>query len=242
MEVANDTQTSPTTPDVRSAAFDELRTLEADGSIEARLELQRRAGVWQVFIGGSVRLRDCTLETFKAESKQQHAVRDGAAGFADRVGTLKHDGIGALFYGRVGTGKDHLAVSILRIAIKEHGHTAVRINGPEWFGELRDRIDTDSPERAMVSRLTSPDWLLISDPLPPLGRLTEHQASWLYRIMDIRQASGRPTIVTCNVNDGTEGIDRLGAATWDRIRFRAWVFPCDWASHRQPARVIGREP
>ena len=39
--------------------------------------------------------------------------------------------------------------------------------------------------------------------------------------------------------DSAEWWSKVGAATWDRIRNRAWVWECNWPSERRPAKYFG---
>jgi DNA replication protein DnaC len=137
-----------------------------------------------------------------------------------------------------------LAISICRRAIEQHGLTALRINGSDWFGDLRNAIDDENAasEKSMLHKLGAPDLLLVSDPLPPIGNLSQHQATMLYRLVERRYFAGKITIVTVNVADDSEAESRMGVPTWDRLKHRAWVVRCYWESHRQPSRVIGVAP
>lgn len=145
---------------------------------------------------------------------------------------------GLVCFGPVGTGKDHLAFAAVRQAMIEHGATATWRNGRDLFGEVRDRIGEDRPERGIVTALETPDVLIISDPLPPIGDLSPHQADMLYRIVENRYAAGRITVVTLNVSDDDEADRRLGVATWDRLCHGAWKIAFKWASYRKPSREL----
>lgn len=178
-----------------------------------------------------------TFAGYVASCPEQGKALAAAREFAESIADRLAGGTGALFYGPVGTGKDHLALCILRAAISA-GHSVERIIGQEWFGKVRDAMDSDTTERSLVDSLVKPDWLLISDPLPPFGALTQHQACMLFRVVDERSECGRPTITTVNVPDGKTAAERMGESTWDRLKAGAWVFPCNWSSHRQPARIV----
>lgn len=174
-----------------------------------------------------------TLDTFACSLPAQREIVDGLRQWVtlDPLPSL-------LIYGPVGTGKDHLAVAVCRSLIGQ-GKTVKRINGPEWFGELRDNIDRDRLEADALRPLVAPDLLLLSDPLPPIGRLSDYQAAMLYRLVEARYTAGRAMVTTINVAGREEADSRMGAPVWDRLKDGAWVVKCHWPSHRKPAKFLG---
>lgn len=144
-----------------------------------------------------------------------------------------------MLFGPVGTGKDHLAVGVLAAAVGAD-LSVDAINGQDWYGQLRDRIsDRESDtEASFIASLVRPDVLLISDPLPTIGVLTQHQATMLYRVVDDRYSRCKATVVTLNVENADEAEQAIGATTWDRLCSGAWIVSCRWASARKPLRVV----
>lgn len=215
-------------------APDDFAAVEA---AEAKLAEHRRLceirGRAAELVGAAgARYRDCTFDNFRCEDKQQVAV---VKALREYVASDCSDSV--ILYGPVGTGKDHLAFAICRHAIKT-GKTVRWINGQTWFGMVRDAMDTERPEASLVSALAGPDVLCLSDPLPPIGTLTQHQATMLYRVVDGRYARGVATICTINVADNDEADARLGAATWDRLCHGAWKMRCEWDTFRKPTREV----
>lgn len=208
----------------------------ADERETQRAELRRRQDLFQrwkelLFAAGN-RYRDCTLENFEANGIKQQAIVNMlreyiAADCPENV----------VLYGPVGTGKDHLAFAICRSAIKA-GKTVRWVNGQSWFGIVRDAMDTDRSEASLIADLARPELLCLSDPLPPVGVLTQFQATMLYRLVDARYSRGVPTICTVNVGSDSEADERMGAATWDRLCHDSWKLHCNWPSHRKPVREI----
>jgi DNA replication protein DnaC len=187
-------------------------------------ELKRSAGD---------RYRFCTLENFETARPQQGKVIKALYDYldADFPGSV-------ILYGPVGTGKDHLAFAVCFAAVKS-GRTVKWINGQNFFGTVRDAMDTDRSESSIIADLVRPNLLCLSDPLPPVGALTQHQATMLYRLVDARYSKGVPTICTVNVASDTEADERMGAATWDRLCHDAYKIACNWPTYRKPAKQIG---
>lgn len=199
-----------------------------------RAELRRKAEMRQRFhdllIAAGQRYRECTLDSFACASPQQQKIVSIL-----REYVAKDCPEGLILFGPVGTGKDHLAFAVCREALRA-GKTLAWINGQKWFGIVRDAMDTDRSERSLIDELKRPELLCLSDPLPPVGPLTQFQATMLYRLIDARYANGKPTICTINVASDQEADERMGAATWDRLTDGAYKLSCNWPSHRKASR------
>ena len=177
------------------------------------------------------RYRDKTSDQRKAKS----AVVEWWQSFPERLERRE----GMVLYGPVGTGKDHLAFGAVAAAVMEFGCSAAYRNGRDLMAEMRDRIGGSRHESSLIDGLAIPDVLIVSDPLPVRGELSDFQADFLYRLIDARSASGLVTVCTLNVADDEEADRRLGAATWDRLCDKAWKIACFWQSYRQPVRKVG---
>ena len=147
-------------------------------------------------------------------------------------------GEGLLLWGPVGTGKDHLALAAVRTVLCHHDCSSWWQNGRDLAGEWRDRMDGGETEKGLLATLTRRALLVISDPLPPMGELSNYQADMLYRVVRARTDSGLATICTVNVGSDAEADERMGAPTWDRLTQGAWKIHCDWPTHRTAAKVI----
>lgn len=214
----------------------EARAAERTVRLAKRAEAQRIRDLsqrWLDLVGAAGnRYHDCRLSTFKCTTQQQSKVVEALNRYID-ADTWES----VILYGPVGTGKDHLAFSICRTGLKA-GKTVRWINGQQWFGTVRDAMDTDRSEASLIAELSRPDLLCISDPLPPVGGLSQHQSTMLYRLIDARYSKGLPTICTINVSSDQEADERMGAATWDRLTHDAYKLFCNWPSYRKPAREV----
>ncbi len=179
----------------------------------------------------------CRLANFKTVKPSQKAAVEALEEYASTMSERLKNREGVVLFGPVGTGKDHLAISLAGIAVESHGKRAKLVNVQDWFGDIRDGMDTDRQERSLIRELAEPDVLILSDPLPPVGALSQHMATMLYRLVENRDSRGVGTWVTVNVATDQEADERFGAATWDRICHRAWKIHCNWPSYRKPSRT-----
>ena len=88
-----------------------LKSEEAQREKERQLEIDR----WEARLGGAgipERFRGRTLDTYRADSEGQRAALKFAQDYAENFADNAESGKSALFIGKPGTGKTHLAVGI----------------------------------------------------------------------------------------------------------------------------------
>jgi DNA replication protein DnaC len=221
-----------------ASAPDTGPTEEERAAREAQERAWRMRDEWRAFIRTrGERYRDCRLDNYQAECEAQSEALARIQVYADDVASNIAAGRNVLLIGPPGTGKDHLLVGLARYAVKADA-SIHWCNGTDVWGAFRDNIGADSSEGTMVARFTNPGVLMMSDPLPPRGPLTDFQAATLFRIIDRRYNHCRPTWMTLNVGSGQEARDRLGWQTIDRLSHDAVVVACNWPSYRKPSRVV----
>ena len=109
------------------------------------LDLSRRIGR---------RYEDCTLANYRVEHSEQQKAVDAVRKFCEEMPEHVKAGRNAILYGPVGTGKDHLLVAMMKVAIRDGGASVHWCNGADLAGELRDLIDKEGePTRAALDRV-----------------------------------------------------------------------------------------
>lgn len=195
---------------------------------------QKRESEWRSFAETrGRRYAECRLSTFATSSAAQRQVVDALQQYASEMAVQVAEGCGVVLYGPPGTGKDHLLVGLAHRAIVQHGLSVVWKNGMDLFSEIRDRIDGEKSEDELRRRFTHPDVLYLSDPLPPLGSLTQFQAVKVFELIDSRYRAQKPTWLTINVANGQEAAERLSVQTYERMKDRALALFCNWPSYRK---------
>ena len=153
---------------------------------------------------------------------------------ADWVATDLAERSDVVLFGPNGTAKTGLAVAMLRGALA--GAETVRFEtakllATKWrgtYGRKGDPAAGQSPEEDLLDALTRVDVLLIDE----IGgtRLSEFVEDTLTMLVDLRQKSFKPTLLTVNVgreeSDPTQAMATLlGTALFDRLRERAQFWP-----------------
>lgn len=208
----------------------------------------KRREAWVTWIGGSRKLVPCMCDCEKEEldrqklleERKQKSMRiqqiqsygfapsqigemtfrncdpDGenaklAANYAKNFDALAKEGAGLLFYGNVGTGKTFLAGCIVNYL-----QTRYRTAFMTSFSRLNRELTAWNKEdkTAALDRITNCDLLVIDD----LG--TERKLlETAFEVVDQRVNTGRPMIVTTNLNAAELGTDELAyRRIFDRIK------------------------
>lgn len=205
----------------------------------AAQERSKRSAEWSYVVAKiGKRYAGCTLGNFVATTPAQKQAVQQIGAYVGNWPVTFGEGRGLLLYGPSGTGKDHLAVAALAVAVKDHGATVACIDGQSLFERMRDSIDSETKERDVIRDYTTPHILMISDPLPQSGTVKDFQQSALWRIVDRRYRDMRPTWVTLNVKDEAEAQSRMGVQLVDRLTDGALCIHCNWPSYRKPAAVV----
>lgn len=183
------------------------------------------------------RLAAATLDNYIADRPEQKKILSDVRDFVANIRANVNSGEGLVLNGPSGNGKDHLLISAARAAIQV-GFIVCWKNGQDLLGEFRDRIGSDESEEALLAPMVSADVLVISDPLPPSGSLTDYQTSMIYRVLDNRYRDCKPTWCSMNVTSRKEADARIGVAIIDRLRHGALCLACNWPSFRKPMESL----
>jgi DNA replication protein DnaC len=179
---------------------------------------------------------DCRIDNFQIQpgefGQRQQSVVDQLRAYGLAMADAVPAGRNLILYGPPGTGKDHLTVGLTRRACAL-GFVVRWVRGCDLFSEARDGIDQQTRERDFVEQFTTPDVLVISDPVPVHGELTKAQSVLLYQIIDRRYRDLKPVWLTLNVASGQEAGQRIGEQTVDRLSDGGMVIPCEWPSYRR---------
>lgn len=202
------------------------------------------------------RYEQSTLTSYETTKPGQIEAVAAIRRYVEDFETKRKIGAGMLLYGPAGTGKDHLLVGAARFLIETHSnpvkdtgntvpadyHPSLSIcclDGMTFFSDLRTGIGNKNfNESDFLDRYTAATVLIVSDPLAPQGKITDYQASMLFRIVDGRYRDNRPIWVSMNVASYNEAADRLTPQIIDRLRDGALSIHCNWPSYRKAQENI----
>lgn len=196
----------------------------------------RRFHFQDVIRDAGERYADVTIDNFDCPSDDHKKAVEAVKGYLQASAGGPQRGL--LLIGPTGTGKDHLMMSVLRVLIHKWGVECCWNDGQQFFSDVRNAYAENEGESSLLNELSRCPLLAISDPLPAVGRLTDHQMNVFGIVMDRRSRSMLPTIATVNVANRAELYDRLGDRNADRLCDDAVVVPCNWSSYRQRRRPM----
>ena len=102
------------------------------------------------------RYAGCTLENYLPTTVSQVDVIKKLSEYKEELPAKIREGSGILWYGNVGTGKDHMAAAMLYEAVLSHGYRCRYIRGATLFEQLRAAIGEGIPQKEILRPLEDP--------------------------------------------------------------------------------------
>lgn len=174
-----------------------------------------------------------TFGTYVAETPKQQAALTICRQYAEDFAEHRRAGTGLTLSGGTGTGKSHLAASIIHHIIPER--SALYATVSDVLRAVRDtwRRDSAVSTGQMVERLRGLDLLVLDEIGVQSGTDNEHTI--LYDVLDGRYRDCAPTVLLTNL--GASAMQQaLGDRLFDRLRETSKWVQCDWESYRPKAR------
>jgi DNA replication protein DnaC len=216
-------------------------TAEAEIEEKAKREAQekeRAQRLWQSKIGSAgipERFQDRSLQSYVAATEGQRRALAFAEAYAGTFDEALETGRSALFLGKPGTGKTHLAIGIGLRIMRRDNRTVLFCTVMRALRRVKDTWSRGSEmsETEAVESLAFPDLLILDEVGVQFGSETEKLI--LFDVLNERYERRRPTLMLSNLAlDEVKAY--LGERIFDRIREdkgEAIVF--DWESHRGQA-------
>lgn len=162
----------------------------------------------------------CELSTFEVGTDSQREAYRRAVSFIDAFPAVDR---GLVLHGRQGVGKTHLAVGVLKAAIRTRGARGYFFETRELLRLVRDTYNrgADETEMEVLGPVLKADLLVLDD----LGaeRTSEWVQETLGLVVNTRYNERRATIFTSNLVDLSDSTDprsfifQLGARTRSRL-------------------------
>ncbi len=202
---------------------------------EAKVRAERLRA-WQAKIGGAgipERFHDRTLESFVATSPEQAKALAFSKAYADGFDDVIRTGRSAMFLGKPGTGKTHLAVGIALQVMREQGRTVLFTTVMRAIRRVKDSWSRESSETESdaIRSLVFPDLLILDEVGVQFG--SDFERNILFDVLNERYEKRRPTLLLSNLLlDDVRAF--LGERVMDRMREDGGrVIPFVWESHRK---------
>lgn len=215
------------------------RCMDDEAADEQRKRDERQAEnarkQWEAKIGRSgipERFADRTLDAYLAKTEGQHRALAFARRYADDFKAVAKIGRGALFLGKPGTGKTHLAVGIALQVMRDPKRSALFCTVMRAIRTIKDtwRKGAEQAEADAIEALVFPDLLILDEVGVQFG--SEAEKLLLFDVLNERYERRRPTLLLSNLT-APEVAAYLGERVMDRLREDGGeVVVFDWASHR----------
>lgn len=221
------------------ATMTDAQIQDFENSVDARRNIERKIEVAYEAMGTTLLdvgalLENATIANYVSKTLEQQKAVATAIKYADNACLALENGINLIFFGTVGTGKDHLMMGVAKKLFNAR-KTVAWTNGPQLKTRMRDCINGNDSEMELNRDCLKPDFLWISDLVVAGHPLTPYQSDCVYQIVEARSAQKKPILMTINVKNPFEFNTSLGAATADRLRNKAICHFFDWESYRVPS-------
>lgn len=193
-----------------------------------------KARSWHRKLGESgipERFHNRTLSSYLAANSGQKSALAFATEYAEGFESAQKTGRSAIFCGRPGTGKTHLAVGIGlhamtlgKLVLFTTVQRAVRRVKDSW------RKDSNESETDVIDMMVEPDLLILDEIGVQFG--SDFEKNLMFDILNERYEKNRPSLLLSNLT-AEEVKAFLGERVYDRLREDGGkCIPFDWPSHR----------
>ena len=198
---------------------------------EAKEREQRK---WAAKIGSAAipeRFKNRTLESYVAKTSGQQKALAFATEYAENFDLVLKQGRSAIFVGKVGTGKTHLAIGIA-LSIMQQQRSALFVTVQRLIRRVKDSWHTkEETESQVIDVFASPDLLVLDEVGVQFGSEFEKQV--LFDVLNTRYENRKPSILLSNIPK-EQLSDYLGERVTDRLRENGGkVIGFDWESYRR---------
>ena len=177
------------------------------------------------------RFKDRTLDSYIAKTSDQKTALAFAKEYAENFDQVMKTGRSAIFVGKVGTGKTHLAVGIA-LSIMEQQRSPLFTTVQRLVRRVKDSWRTkEETESEVIEAFASPDLLILDEIGVQFG--SEFEKQILFDVLNERYEKLKPSILLSNIPREQLG-EYLGERVTDRLRENGGkMIPFDWDSHRR---------
>ena len=201
---------------------------------EKEAALEREQLKWKAKINGAAipeRFKDRTLDSYIARTPGQKKALAFSKEYAENFDQVMKEGRSAIFVGKPGTGKTHLAIGIALEIIKQQ-RSPVFVTVQRLIRRVKDSWHTkNETESEVVDVFASPDLLILDEVGVQFG--SEFEKQMLFDVLNERYEKLKPSILLSNI-PREQLSDYLGERVTDRLRENGGkMIGFDWDSYRK---------
>ena len=213
-----------------------LQEKQEEESLQKQKEaaLEREQLKWKAKINGAAipeRFKDRTLDSYIARTPGQKKALAFSKEYAENFDQVMKEGRSAIFVGKPGTGKTHLAIGIALEIIKQQ-RSPVFVTVQRLIRRVKDSWHTkNETESEVVDVFASPDLLILDEVGVQFG--SEFEKQMLFDVLNERYEKLKPSILLSNI-PREQLSDYLGERVTDRLRENGGkMIGFDWDSYRK---------
>lgn len=177
------------------------------------------------------RFRRASFDSYVPGCERSREKLKRCMSYAIKFKEMRELGTSLMLLGRPGTGKTHMAISILK-QIADEGYRSRYVTLTQILREIRSTWSDENSESEsyVLKNLMKLDLLVIDEIGVQSG--TDNERKILFEIIDSRYLQMAPTILLSNLEQ-TQVIDLVGERVVDRMyENKGGVLTFNWPSHR----------
>lgn len=179
------------------------------------------------------RFRCRSLDSFEVANAKQRSVLEFARAYADGFTAVRRSGRSAIFLGKLGTGKTHLAAGIAQQVMRTHGASVLFVTAGNMVRMVKDTWVKGSgkTESDVIASMVFPDLLIVDEVGVQQG--TEFERNVMFDVFNERYERRKPSLLlgNCTLEELTTRF--VGERVVDRLREDGGVVvPFVWESQR----------
>lgn len=179
------------------------------------------------------RFRTRTLESFEVTNPLQQVALDFSRDYAHGFAAVRRTGRSAIFLGKPGTGKTHLAAGIAQHVMRVHDASVLFVTAARMVRMVKDTWTRGASrsESEVVASMVFPDLLVIEEVGVQQG--TEFERNVLFDVLNERYEQRKPSLLLGNCTLDELSSRYVGERVVDRLREDGGVVvPFNWESLR----------